>query len=891
MALSGTITGTCDNANYTLTCEWSATQSVANNTSSITAKVYLKAPSGWSTVSSNWSCIINGTTVTSGSSKTVGSTKVLLGQRTWTVNHASDGTCSVTISFSYSNGLSSAGTYTTKKGSGSKSVTLNQIARTSSFTLSSSSLDMGSSQTVSITRASSSFTHTVQYTFGGTTTTSHTKTTSTSVSFTPALSLANKIPNATSGTCTVKVTTYSGDTAIGSSSKTFTLKVPSSVKPTVTLATTYNNTLSGLSIAGKSTVKVTPTGTGSYSSTISSYTYSGAGLSGTGSSKTTGTLSAGSYTITVTVKDSRGRTNTATTSFTMYAYSNPWVTASAYRCNSDGTANASGTYAKIKASWGISNPNSANANLKQYKIEWKKSTTTTWSTYKDWTNLSTYSASNTVIDCGSGWVNTTSYDVRLSVKDSYSTATSSSKITTISCIFNVEQGGVGVGKIYERGALDVGGHVYATTYTGSGNGKNLVMGTGANDVYIHNSASGKYLQLKDNGTLSYSDTPIVTGTMSSSGNRWGVVTNIDTNGIMEVGKYIDFHDSDSDTSDYSARLYHYKDGWLSTQKFDVSHWEFAPLRITRNDGSTNGAAICFANGNGTLGYIGMYGSVDSGLYRYSADTKSSYRILDSNGTQTITGSLHTGSYVNTYQGLTMRRYTEGIGNYMGKIGCSNIGGTDKTVTIEVGSISNTSTDAYSVDRRYSFGMNYFLTHTDNTVNIGSSNYRFKAVYATNGTIQTSDGRYKFILEDLDNQTCYDLIKDMNLYGYSTLNKRIDEYASTTEISDELQQSSQEDMNLHMGFIAQEIEDSELAKYILIKDELENGDHIYGIDNYGYTTAVHGALQHEIELRDAQIEEKDKQIEELQDKVNELQSKNEELEERLARIETLLNTNA
>ena len=203
MALSGTITGTCDNTNYTLTCEWSATQSVANNTSSITAKVYLKAPSGWSTASSSWSCVINGTTVTSGSNKTVGSTKVLLGQRTWTVNHASDGTCSVKISFSYSNGLSSAGTYTTKKGSGSKSVTLDKIARTSSFTLSSSSLDMGASQTVTISKANSSFTHTVQYTFGGVTNTAATKTGNAKVTFTPPISLATKVPNATSGTCTV----------------------------------------------------------------------------------------------------------------------------------------------------------------------------------------------------------------------------------------------------------------------------------------------------------------------------------------------------------------------------------------------------------------------------------------------------------------------------------------------------------------------------------------------------------------------------------------------------------------------------------------------------------------------------------------------------------------
>jgi hypothetical protein len=177
MALSGTLTGTCDNSNYSLTCEWSATQNITNNTSTITAKVYLKAPSGWSTDSGYWDCTINGTQVTNDKSAVVGSTKVLLGQKTWTVTHTSSGTCSTTISFSYSNGLTSAGTYTTKKGSGSASITLNTIPRTSSFTLSKRSMAMGTSQTVTISRASSSFTHTVQYTFGSSTTTVATKTT------------------------------------------------------------------------------------------------------------------------------------------------------------------------------------------------------------------------------------------------------------------------------------------------------------------------------------------------------------------------------------------------------------------------------------------------------------------------------------------------------------------------------------------------------------------------------------------------------------------------------------------------------------------------------------------------------------------------------------------
>ena len=40
-----------------------------------------------------------------------------------------------------------------------------------------------------------------------------------------------------------------------------------------------------------------------------------------------------------------------------------------------------------------------------------------------------------------------------------------------------------------------------------------------------------------------------------SGNRWGVVPVVESDaGVMEVGQYIDFHASDSDSSDYTARI-------------------------------------------------------------------------------------------------------------------------------------------------------------------------------------------------------------------------------------------------------------------------------------------------------------------------------------------------
>lgn len=42
--------------------------------------------------------------------------------------------------------------------------------------------------------------------------------------------------------------------------------------------------------------------------------------------------------------------------------------------------------------------------------------------------------------------------------------------------------------------------------------------------------------------------------LSSSGDRWGVITHIANDGIMEIGKYLDFHETDADAKNYDGRL-------------------------------------------------------------------------------------------------------------------------------------------------------------------------------------------------------------------------------------------------------------------------------------------------------------------------------------------------
>lgn len=563
MALSGTITGTCvcnniSGSNYTYELVWSATQNVSANTSTITVNARVKANSSYYSTQTNWTSIINGSTVGTFASTWVNSSGwTNLGSKTYTVNHNSDGTCSTTISGSFSGTYNGANVL--RSGSASATVTLNTIPRASSFTLNRSSATIGSDAiTLNISRASSNFTHKIKVGWGGTwylvgenIATSH--------SFTPPMSYCNSIPNATSGTATVKVETLNNGSWIGEASKTITLNVPSSVAPSVSIGVTANSALSGHDVAGKTTFTVKAnSATGSYGSTIKSYSITGGGLNSTSSSATTGTLGAGSYTFTVKVTDSRGRTASASKGVTVHGYSKPSASFNVYRANSSGSAQNDGTYVYAKITTTITNIANANVNDKSYSIYWKNPSDTSWKTLKGWTTISDYSKSWNE-NLGDGWVNTQSYDVRIQIRDSYETITIDKSVSTLTCVLNIEQNGVGIGKIWENGKLDVAGDVYASgRFVNMSNNKQSIIGAGSSDVYIHNSASGKYLQLKDDGALRYSDALIYhsgnLGGLTSTSSRWGVVGTIGGDGCMEIGKYLDFHHTSNGGEDYSCRL-------------------------------------------------------------------------------------------------------------------------------------------------------------------------------------------------------------------------------------------------------------------------------------------------------------------------------------------------
>jgi len=87
------------------------------------------------------------------------------------------------------------------------------------------------------------------------------------------------------------------------------------------------------------------------------------------------------------------------------------------------------------------------------------------------------------------------------------------------------------------------------------------IGIGVNNTKIIDIAStGITVSGTITGSLTGSATQLGGLSPSSSGNRWGVVPFVDSSGVIEIGQYIDFHNSDGDTSDQAARISSTADG-------------------------------------------------------------------------------------------------------------------------------------------------------------------------------------------------------------------------------------------------------------------------------------------------------------------------------------------
>lgn len=152
-----------------------------------------------------------------------GVSTVTITNGTLPIEHNSDGSKSINISFSVTDNTGQ--TYTCGNASASDSMELTTIPRESD--VSGGSGNIGSKAIINITRASDDFTHTLEYEFGNLTGTIATEV-ATSYEWTIPTEFYKEIPNSNTGTGTITCKTYNGDSLIGTKTTSFTATVTNS---------------------------------------------------------------------------------------------------------------------------------------------------------------------------------------------------------------------------------------------------------------------------------------------------------------------------------------------------------------------------------------------------------------------------------------------------------------------------------------------------------------------------------------------------------------------------------------------------------------------------------------------------------------------------------------
>lgn len=342
---------------------------VSSNTSKVSWSLQFRADTAycqWNPGPGDFEVKINGASVWSAQNPGLmfggsGQTLTLASGTSGAITHNSDGAKTVSCQAIYTQ--NSTANYLPSSGSCSGNLVLSTIPRASSFSSITGNV-IGESQTINIDRKSSNFTNNLWYRVGDEDWVSIGTGIETSITWTLPTSLNNKIPNATSLTLTYLLRTYNGSTQIGGD-VTYSFNVNySGEKPTAGTATiTYSKLFNNKFIANYSsgTISYSEYG-GVYGSTIKNaqVVFNGSWKGTT--SYNTGLLTAGTHTFQGVVTDSRENTSyTTQQSFTCYQINNPTVSINAYRSDSSGNANPSGTYITIIPTYSAHDPVGGNS--------------------------------------------------------------------------------------------------------------------------------------------------------------------------------------------------------------------------------------------------------------------------------------------------------------------------------------------------------------------------------------------------------------------------------------------------------------------------------------------------------------------------------------------------
>lgn len=750
MATSGALSTSNQYIKYKITITQNS-QSITNNTSNVTVSVkFYRTNTGYTTYGSGTVyCKINGTTYSASvdSADKITSSGITLFTKTLNISHASDGTKTLSTSAWISHSQFSASEQ-------SYSMKLTTIPRKSTLSVGNGTL--GTAQTLTVTRQSSSFTHTIIATCGSASTTIATKSTSTSISFTPPIAWSSQNTTGTSVSVKYTITTYNGSTSVGSNSYTKTCSIPSSVKPSCSLTvsdpTGYLSTYGGY-VQGLSKFTVSVSASGSYSSSIKSYRTTANGGTYTASSFTTGVItSSGTLTISTTVTDSRSRTASASKTATVLAYAAPRLSSfSVVRCNQDGTVNSGGSY--MKATFSSSVTSLSSKNKATYVLKYKKSTDSSYTSV----TLSNY-ANNYAVSGGSyifAADTASSYNVTLTLSDNFRSVSVSGSGTTASKTVSLYNQGKGIafGKVAEK--ADLLDSAYRMIVPNHSAGVSWVSGMAGDNASLQISTQQStagyhpYMYVKTNA---------------------GHVVNIGGY-INDFGIYGYYYGRTNNGTDWMTKwnsatggLYHNKamtvDGAVT-----VNGGLYFPNNGIIYGKNTSGTVyeamnVCSASNNTTIGY-GGYANKIGGTYLYGNTTHIYAQTWSHLWSKTW---CEAGLYTKNGEGYIYGRTTGGVDkSILGLSASDNVflghspgTGTNNT-NIYAGARINLVCqcgDSYpgqtlELYREQSSSYREILSPaTNGTIYLGATSKRFNTAFFTNA-ITASDLKEKAVIEDYD----------------------------------------------------------------------------------------------------------------------------------------------
>lgn len=572
-------------------------QNVGNNTSNITLQARLYGNGGAGSFSSG---SIKTTTTENNSTTSLGNTSYKKGSettlKTWTTNvsHSSDG--------NYTNKTITAVLTSTASpnGTASGTITIPQIKRASVLNKPSDFTFSTNANLIQITYTEyvGSYTADLYMKINGNTFATRTNISSGSyVTFTSGElnSAYGLAPNTSTPTVTFELVTKNGSTQIGNTSiQTAVGTISSSLQPSITsvsLSDYYGySTTYGSYIQGKSKVNVSINASGSSGASVTGYSTTINGQTIPGQSFTTNTISSsGTNYYSVTITDSRGRTATTTGNYSVLAYSDPTISDFRIaRCDSNGVETNEGNYVKINSTATITSLN--NVNSKNFKVEYKLHSASTWTTLLTYNSSYTYTLTDSI---HSGFSSSNAYDLRLVAYDNFSSQTALYELPTAKAVLDFYKDGTGIaiGKVAQTSNL------FEVGYNAQINGNLVVNGTSQilNGLYCRPTGQA--------------GTPV--------GNSMLVIKRVTNSEAPNNGVVLEFGNS----TNWVGQLYIgdnatqgiYYNGWSNGTRGSWRRLADAPVNLY-NDASGTTGNVVLSETSANFSYIEIYYKTDDEYY-------------------------------------------------------------------------------------------------------------------------------------------------------------------------------------------------------------------------------------------------------------------------------------